>query len=313
MTVRPALVVLCAALLAAGPIAADPALDRLGIGEDVQAAVGLLIDGRPDEGRQRLEALAKAGRTDAAEVLGEFLGGGGPLRKDRRTACRWFEIAARDRGDGRHNLAFCFETGDGGKRDLAQAAKLYGEAGELGFAKSNCALGNLMIAGKGVSKDVPGGVAQCLKGAEGGDPDAQTDVGNFYLQGEVVPKDMAKAAFWYQKAAAQRQANAAYVLGQMYSKGDAVPKDPARAVELWTLAYEGGRIDAAYLIGMEAAGRAFDKGPPARVDPEALAAGIRYLEVTVRDDSDPQHREHARKVLEALRGLKAVLDKRNAA
>lgn len=282
------------------------------MGQDVQAAAGLLKSGQPDEGRRQLEALAKAGRTDAAELLGEFLGVGGPLAKDRRAACRWFETAARDRGDGRHNLAFCFETGDGGSQDLAQAARLYGEASEMGFAKSSCALGNLMIAGKGVPRDVPGGVANCLKGAEAGDRDAQTDVGNFYLQGEVVPKDMARAAFWYEKAAAQRQANAAFVLGQMYSNGDGVPKEAARAVELWTIAYEGGRIDAAYLLGMEAAGRAFDKGPPASVDPEALATGIRYLEVTVHDDADAGHRERAEKVLEALRGLKAVLDKRSA-
>lgn len=313
MTVRAALVVLCATVLAAGPAVADPAPDRFGLGDDVKAAVRLMMEGRPDEGRRQLEALALAGRTDAAEVLGEFLGEGGPLPKDRRAACRWFETSARDRGDGRHNLAFCFETGDGGRQDLAEAARLYGEAGEMGFAKSSCALGNLMIAGKGVPKDVPGGVAQCLKGAEGGDPDAQTDVGNLYLQGEVVPKDMVKAAFWYQKAAAQRQANAAFVLGQMYSRGDGVPRDAARAVELWTLAYEGGRIDAAYLIGMEAAGRAFDKGPPARVDPEALASGIRYLEAAARDDNDPGRRKRAREVLDALLGLKAAVDKRNGA
>lgn len=313
MTIRPALIVLCAALLAASPATANPALDRLGLGEDVQAAVGLLTGGQLDEGRRQLETLASAGRTDAAEVLGEFLGEGGPWGKDRRAACRWFETAARDRGDGRHNLAFCFESGDGGRRDYAQAARLYGEASAMGFAKSSCALGNLMIAGKGVPRDVPGGVAQCLKGAEGGDPDAQTDVGNFYLLGEVVPKDMAKATFWYEKAAARKQANAALVLGQIYSNGDGVPKDAARAVELWTIAYEGGRIDAAYHLGMEAAGRAFDKGPPASVDLEALAAGIHYLEVTVRDDPDAGRRERAGTVLDALRDLKAVLDKRSSA
>lgn len=305
MTIRSALVVLCVAFLAAGPAAANPALDRLGIGKDVQAAVGMVMDGRPDEGRRQLEALAKAGRTDAAEILGEFLGEGGPMGKDRRTACRWFETAARDRGDGRHNLAFCYETGDGGRRDLTEAARLYGEAGEMGFAKSSCALGNLMIAGKGVPKDVPGGVAQCLKGADGGDRDAQTDVGNFYLLGEVVTRDVVEARRWYELAAAQEQRNAAFTLGQIYWNGDGVAKDRARAATYWRLAYAKGRKDAAVLLGNEAFVRVQSEGAPDGIDRAALDEALGWYEKAERED--PASRERIAEPLSILRALKKAL------
>lgn len=305
--IRPALPLLLA-LLIASPVAAG---EGLGVGKETQAAIEKLQAGDVAGGRRDLESLVNAGDSDAAELLGEMLQFGGfGIKPDARAACRMFALSARDRADGRHNLALCFETGAGGKKDLAQAVKLYGEAGEMGYAQSWCAKGNLLIAGKGARKDVAEGVALCQRGAEGGSADAQTDLANFYLDGRLVPQDKDKAAHWYEKAAAQRQPNAAFVLAQMHWTGDGVAKDRERSVKLWTVAYEEGRLDAAYWIGLEAADRAFDKGPPAKVDAEALAAGIRWLEIASREDYDPRKRKHAASVLDALRDLDAAVKKR---
>ena len=64
-------------LLAAGPASAGETSGRPGASEDIQAAVLKMQTGNVDGGRSDLEALAGAGRTDAAELLGELLQRGG--------------------------------------------------------------------------------------------------------------------------------------------------------------------------------------------------------------------------------------------
>jgi TPR repeat protein len=292
---KPALIPLALTILAlAGPVAAAkenyPKLDAKGIGKDAQALIVQVLD-REDGSRAKLEELARSGRTDAAEVLGEMLSNGpADLDDDAKGTCDWFEIAARDRADGRHNLAVCYEHGQGGKVDLPRAARLYGEASDMGFAKAKCALGTMLVAGKGVPIDAKRGVALCTEAAEAGGPDAQADVGDFYLMGQGVPQDYAKAAFWYEKAAAQKQANAAFLLGQMYWNGDGVTKDHARSAELWRIAYDGGRPDAPFLLGREAVNRALaDKSGV--MDAKALEEAIGWMELAAESDPNPEHRK----------------------
>ncbi len=292
---KPALIPFVLALLAlAGPVPAAsesyPKLDAMGIGKDVQALIVQILD-REDGSRGTLEGLAHSGRTDAAEVLGEMLSNGrADLDDDAKGACDWFEIAARDRADGRHNLAVCYEHGQGGTIDLPRAAKLYGEASNMGFAKAKCALGTMLVAGKGVPIDAKRGVALCTEAAEAGGPDAQADLGNFYLLGQGVPQDYVKAAYWYEKAAVQKQANAAFLLGQMHWNGDGVKKDHTRSAALWRIAYEGGRQDAPFLLGREAVNRAFDKSGNV-IDTKALEEAIGWMELAAESDPTPEYRK----------------------
>ena len=218
------------------------------LGADVVAAVRQWEAGDA-VGRRTLEDMARAGRADAQEMLGEalFRGGfSGP--PDQVSACRYFLQASASRRDALHNLAHCAESGVGGKPDYARAAQLYRQATEKGYPKSMCALGNLYIAGKGVPKDAKRGADLCRQGAEAGDEDAQTDLGNQYVQGIGVPHDIIQARHWYELAAAKGQANAEFVLGQIYWNGDGVARDQAKAAELWKAAYRGGRVDAAPLL-----------------------------------------------------------------
>ncbi len=223
--------------------AADPE-----VGADAMTAGRQWLGGDP-AGRQTLEAMAKAGRSDAQEVLGEVLAQGtSSVPRESAVACGYFRQASASRADALHSLAVCAENGVEGPADFALAAKLFGEAADRGFPKSMCALGNLYRLGKGVPKDAERGAALCRKAAELGDRDAQTDLGNFYVAGAGVPRDMVQARQWYEKAAAQGQPNAEYVLAQIYLNGDGVAKDQEKAAQLLTSAYRHGRRDAAGLL-----------------------------------------------------------------
>jgi uncharacterized protein len=239
---------LALALLAGGAraqVTRDPPISG-----EALAAMAMMRDGQVVQGRLRLEQLAKAGDAGAAEGLGEILWFGlGATPRDPKAACANFAMAEGQRGDATHNVALCAEQGVLGASDPARATQLYERAADLGYQKSKCALGNLLISGKGVAKDVKRGVALCREAAEAGVADAQADVGDQYLMGEVVPRDVAAARRWYELAAAQKQANAAFLLAQIYWNADGVPRDLAKCQQYLVVAFEGGRKDAALWLG----------------------------------------------------------------
>lgn len=77
-------------------------------------------------GRRILEDMARAGRADAQDMLGQVLfqgGFSGP--PDQISACRYFLQASISRRDALHSLAHCAESGVGGKPQFPVAtAKL---------------------------------------------------------------------------------------------------------------------------------------------------------------------------------------------
>jgi TPR repeat protein len=294
--------------LPAGPAAAQSSApvttDINPIGPDVMQAMRDGISGKAT-GRAKLEELAGAGRADAQEALAEMLlmgGFGGP--PEPVLACRYFEKASPTRSDSLHSFAFCTEKGIGGAPDLVRAADLYRQAGEKGFAKSKCALGNLYMNGKGVTKDVKRGAALCLEGAKAGDADAQTDVGNMYLTGDGVEHDMVQARLWYEKAAAQDQPNAEFVLGQIYWNGDGVQKDRGKAAELWQKAYDRGRSDAAILLGRWAFAQWMAEHPVG--DQTLLDKAIQWDEAAVKAASNDQEKKDATEALTLAQAIKAA-------
>lgn len=249
---RLAAAVFALAVLSAGWARSDP--PPTPVGADVRAAIQTLEAGQVEAGRATLERLARSGRADAAEALGELTRAGAlGLKADPALACQYFTLGAQQRGDAMHNVAFCYETGAmTGTPDLARAAAHYQQAADKGYAKSKCALGNLYRDGRGVAKDVPRGIALCREAAEAGVADAQTDLGDTYIRGMGVPADTTVARGWYEKAALQEQRNALMTLGQIYWNGDGVAKDNAKAAAYWRRSYAAGRRDAAKFLGDEA-------------------------------------------------------------
>ena len=210
-----------------------------------------------------------------------------------------------------HNRATCLFRGEGRPRDLPGARALYAQAVELGFTKSMCALGNMMIDGLGGARDIPAGLALCRRAAEAGDPDAQTDLANYLLAGQVMPRDVVEARRWYIRAAEQGQPNAAFVLGQIYWNGDGIAEDNAEAARWWRVAYEGGRPDAAYLLAREAFVRMTRGVRRAEdADPVVIAEALQWFDIAAERDPNPTAREYSVRQAATLRQLQALVQQR---
>lgn len=301
---RPAMACAMAVLMLAGAAAADP--KPFSTDPAVTAVMERMRTGDMAGGRRDLETMAKAGNADAAEVLGELLQGGlAGFTQDPPAACRYYAQASAKRGDSMHNLALCAEQGITGPVDLPLAAKLYEQAARMGMAKSNCALGNLLIAGRGVAKDAVRGHALCLAAAQAGVADAQADVGNQFLQGVGTAQDYRAARHWYQLAAEQRQHQAARTLGEMYARGDGGPQSWTEAKRLWRVAAEEGDVYAADLLSTRLTGELlaanFRPGDPKRA--ADIEEAIKWSELVVAHDPDPKQVEAAKGGLGILRGL----------
>jgi uncharacterized protein len=274
------------------------------VSAEVRAATSARKPGQDAAFIAEIERLADRDDASAIELLGEaYLFGGFGLARSPTKACSHFTRAADRRGDSAHNLARCYEHGEGLPADLAAARQWYAKAAALGYAKSHCALGNMMVAGRGGSKDIAGGIAKCRQAAEAGEADAQTDFANYLLMGTGGPKDPIEARKWYTLAAEQGQANAQFVLGQIHWKGDGTPVDQATAVKWWKLAYEGGRKDAAGLI----VGAMFkllivEHDGKRTVDRSHLPETLLWLERAATEDPNPAQRQRYAEILADLRG-----------
>jgi len=226
-------------------------------------------------------------------------------------ACPIWEAASSTSAEAAHFTAECVEHGHDRPADPERAAELYRLAGEGGFPKSLCALGNLYMAGRGVPNDPVRAADLCRRGAEMGDADAQTDLANFYLSGRGMPEDKVEARRWYERAAEQNQRNALYTLGQMYWNGDTVEKDNDEAARLWRLAYEAGRRDAALPLARAAMVKAMaDRNNP---DAETLRDAQRWFAIAIPRILDGVEKAEAEQQLALVRRLLALLAERAAA
>lgn len=193
-----------------------------------------------------LAKLADAGRPDAEFYLGSaYITGRRGLPKDGVKGCALVEKAARARADAMHLSGECYQHGIGGVVDPAKAKAAFQLAAHMGYPKSKCAFGEMLIA---EGKEAARGLSLCKEAAAGGDVSAQAVVGDAYFAGRGVTADHKEARRWYEQAAAQGDAAAARKLGKMYARGDGGRKDVKKAVELWRSAETGGDRLAAILV-----------------------------------------------------------------
>lgn len=191
--------------------------------------------------------LADEGDADAQYYAGElFLFGRGGAPKDGPRGCGYEEKASVKRADAMHLLAMCYQSGAGGVQDSAKAEAAFMRAADMGFTKSRCALGQILMAD---TKQAQRGLDLCKVSANAGDPEAQEIVGNAYFAGTVGGKpNLSEARKWYEKAAALNNTNAARRLGEMLARGDGGRKDTKKAVSLWVAAEKAGDPLVAILV-----------------------------------------------------------------
>lgn len=182
--------------------------------------------------------LADGGDADAQYYAGlAYLFGRGAIAKNPARGCAYEAKASARRADAMHLVGMCEQTGAGGRPDKAKAEAAYTRAAEMGFTKSKCALGQMLMS------DPPRaarGLALCREAGAAGDVEAQMVVASAYFNGSGATRDMAAARTWYEKAAKQNNLDAMRKLGEMYANGDGGPKDSKKALGQWTTAEKAG-------------------------------------------------------------------------
>ena len=165
--------------------------------------------------------------------------------------------------------------------DPAEAARLYGEASDLGSPGASSSLGYMLMVGEGVPQDAAKAEGYLRKAVEGGEAKAMCNLGNLVAErdpqealalferagesglvsgmrnaasvlrgGSGVPADPARAAMWLERAAGAGDAPSAALLAHMLRVGEGVPADKPRAAELYRLAAEARDADSMYDLAM---------------------------------------------------------------
>jgi TPR repeat protein len=227
---------------------ASAALAQAGVGPpppspEVNAALQKADAGDPAS----LIALADGGNAEAQYYAGVmYIFGRGKIPADTARGCAYEQKVSATRADAMHLVGLCYQNGGiGGAPDKAKAEAAYTRADQMGFPKSKCALGVMLMA---EPQQAERGLALCKESATAGDPDAQVAVGRAYFNGGAVRQDRAEARKWYEMAAKQNEPEAARRLGEMYVKGDGGPKDTKKGMELWVAAEKAGDPLAAILV-----------------------------------------------------------------
>ena len=203
-------------------------------GPELQAAMKKAQEGDPAP----LTKLADRGDANAQYMAGVLYIFGGPkVTKNAARGCAYEQKASAHRADAMHLVALCYQNGALGAPDKVKAEAAYRRAADMGFTKSKCALGQMLMGDK---TQAARGLALCEESAKAGDVDAQMIVANAYFSGSGGKKSLPEARKWYELAAKQGKTDAARRLGEMYAKGDGGKQDTKKAMELWTAAEKAG-------------------------------------------------------------------------
>lgn len=256
-----------------------------------------------------LVKLADAGDADAQYYAGVmYIAGRGAIASDPPRGCAYEAKASAHRADAMHVLARCYQTGVGGELDKTKAEAAYQRADQMGFAKSKCALGQMLMS---EPDKVDRGLTLCKDAGAAGDTDAQITVATAYDRGSIVKRDPAEARKWYEMAAPQN-AGAARRLGELWASGDGGRKDTKKALDLWIGAEKAGDVLSPILVADQlfsdlTGGRkpepgryAFRGGVPI-ADIEAIETW--YREAADRDPR-PEVKKRANYALAILAGFK---------
>ena len=188
--------------------------------------------------KKALEWTRKAAATGDAEgqnMLGVFLYAGCGIRKNSKKAMEMFREAAKQ-GDawGLSNYADCLRLGIATTENYARALYNYRRASKQGSLYSKCRIGEMIMEGKGVKKDVKKGYKLIEQAARAGCREAQFDMYEFYRDGNpCIPRRNIHCAIrWLKRAAEQEEAQACKELARCYREGIGVGKD-ARLARKW--------------------------------------------------------------------------------
>jgi TPR repeat protein len=193
-----------------------------------------------------LTALADAGAADAQYYAGVmYIFGRGNIAKDPARGCAYEEKASANRADAMHMVGLCYQNGAAGPPDKVKAEAAFTKADSMGFPKSKCALGQMLMTDPAQAQR---GLDLCKVSAKAGDVDAQKAVAEAYFDGAGAKSDHGEARKWYDMAAKQNDLDSMRKLGSMYASGDGGKKDTKKALGLWMMGEKAGDRLAPILV-----------------------------------------------------------------
>ena len=203
-----------------------------------------------------------------------------------------------------------YAQGLGVRLDLAEAARWYRLAANLGNREAQFALGMLNLQGRGLSRDRAIARALLAAAAAQGHSGAHYNLGIMALEGEAgqSPPDFAAAAVSFQKSVELGDPDASYSLAILYREGKGVIVNPARAAELLAIAAReknpAAQVELAVML--------FNGDEPAQGDKPArtgsgipkdeAAAAKLFIAAAVRGNAIAQNR--AARLLASGRGVR---------
>lgn len=136
-----------------------------------------------------------------------------------------------------------------GNGDFATAASEWRAAAAAGDAIANYRLGQMLIFGIGIERDVEAGITALSAAAEAGLMPAQSDLAELRFEGDVAEQDFAESLRWSRKAAEAGDMASLYRLGQHYDRGLGIELDYRKALEFYRKAAERGLPIAQRRVG----------------------------------------------------------------
>ena len=146
-------------------------------------------------------------------------------------------------------LARIHLSGQGTKRDPAEAYRWWKQALDFGFEPAGTLLGQAELSGIGTLRDTARGLGHLKAAAEAGHVPALYLLGQLYhhqltRQPDGVPLDLQRAGAYYGAAAKAGHLEATYAAARMLDLGEGTPAAPERAIVLYKEAALKGHADA---------------------------------------------------------------------
>ena len=197
---------------------------------------------------QQLMHDAEKGNALAAFRVGVIYEEGCGVRRNRQTAAAYYELAGKNgHVDGAVRLGAFYAQGDVIGVDYKKAKALMEGPAAKGHPLANFHLGVMAYRGDEVKPpkpDVPLAMKHFRAAADGGFAQAQFIVGQALVEGKELPKDLKAAKLMLQRAANQGYAWAMIILGRLHAERELADADAGEALKWLMIAKLGEKEDS---------------------------------------------------------------------
>jgi TPR repeat protein/serine/threonine protein kinase len=207
-------------------------------------AVGMVASWTPrslDGGRGHQDSPQPGMTAEEMDKLGDDYHLARGVLKDDIEAVKWYRSAA-DLGFSRSQsaLGMMYLWGWGVERNHAEALRLFRAAAAKGDARGENGLGILYANGFEIPRDYGEAMNWYLKAAAQGYANAESNIAGMYRWAQGVRQDYGEAMRWYRKAASHGSAGGEVGIGELYCFGLGVPGDYDEALRWFHKAADGG-------------------------------------------------------------------------